>query len=123
MTTRLESGYVLRPGDWKSRCGIFDLFPEAWLEKLPFETCDKSSSAMLEMGKDGTLRYFTNDSDGMRTEVWSVVGGQQCVEGEEGCDEAEGAMFEKEGYDWYVNIGGSRSSLSNGVIKDFGSEV
>lgn len=126
VTKPLESGDSLHPGEWKSQCGIFDLFPEGWLEKLPMDklssSCDVSSSSMLELGRDGTLRYFTKGGDGEREETWSVAGGNdgdQCVEGgEEKCPD-EGATFWEDGTHWYVEMGGIRNSLNEDVIRDF----
>lgn len=134
VTKPLESGDVLLPGQWKSQCGIFDLFPEEWLDKFPLDeisppSCDMSSSSMLELGKDGTLRYFTKDAkEGERKETWSAVvgGGRQCVEGEENDDEEcveKGATFVKEGPNWYLEMDGSRTWLNRDVMRDFTTEV
>lgn len=131
VTRPLESGHVLLPGQWKSQCGIFDLFPPEWLDKLPMDklasSCDASSSSMLEFGRDGTLRYFTKDgADGERKEIWSVAGSgveeEQCTDGEEDEDEQcfdMGATFVKDGNSWYVDMGGSRSILNKDVVRDF----
>lgn len=128
VTKPLESGHVLLPGQWKSQCGIFDLFPEEWLEKLPMDklssSCDPSSSSMLELGRDGTLRYFRKGSDGELEEAWNVEGGStgQCTGAEEEQCFDKGATFVKEGGYWYVDMGGTRTSLARGVIRDFTAE-
>merc|ERR1712032_1430606 len=78
ITRPIESGQVLLPGQWRSQCGVFDLLPTEWLEKLPMAKlspmCDTLSSSMLEFGGDGTLRYFKRDESGKRKEVWSTAG-------------------------------------------------
>lgn len=131
VTSPLESGSVLLPGQWKSQCGIFDLFPDEWLDRLPMEKlcsqCDSTKSSMLELGKDGILRYFTRSGkDGELKEMWKVVGGADSGECYDGEDDAQcsdrGATFMKDGNYWYVEMGGTRSSLSKDVIKDFTAE-
>lgn len=129
VTRPIDSGDVLLPGQWKSQCGIFDLFPKEWLAKLPMDklssSCNTESSSMLELGSDGTLRYFAKGSDGERKEVWSVYGasgGIECSEGEDEVCYDEGATFVKDGSYWYVEMGGSRTSLNRDVIRDFISE-
>ena len=131
VTSPLESGSVLLPGQWKSQCGIFDLFPDEWLDKIPMEKlssrCDSTKSSMLELGKDGILRYFTKSGkDGELKEMWKVVGGTdsgECLDGEEDAQCSDrGATFMKDGNYWYVEIGGTRSALSKDVIKDFTAE-
>lgn len=129
VTTPLASGSVLLPGQWKSQCGVFDLFPPQWLTRLPMEKiapgCDASSSSMLELGSDGTLRYFKKgDADDERREVWSVKGSDegQCQEGEEEQCFKEGATFVKDGYSWYVDMDGSRTELNDDVIRDFATK-
>ncbi|KAL3811974.1 hypothetical protein ACHAXA_009592 [Cyclostephanos tholiformis] len=73
LSSRLESGSILLRGQWKSQCGIFELLPEKWLYSLPmdkiFPSCNPSSSSVLELGRDGTLRYFTRGTDGQRKEA------------------------------------------------------
>lgn len=85
---------------------------------------------MLELGKDGMLRYFTMDGESedgevQRKEAWSAAGrnGGQCVEGEEEdeCTDV-GATFVKNGAYWYVDVGGLRTPLSKDVIRDFTTE-
>jgi len=134
VTRPLESGHVLLPGQWKSQCGIFDMFPPEWLDKLPMDklslSCEASSSSMLEFGRDGTLRYFTKiGAVSERKEIWSVAGPvgeeEQCTDEEE--DESEqcfdmGATFVKDGNSWYVDMGGSRSILKKDVVRDFMTE-
>lgn len=136
ITRPLEPGQVLLPGQWKSQCGIFDLFPEKWLGELPMNklssSCDASSSSVLELGRDGTLRYFTRGDDEERKVMWSFVGGEkECLEEEEEGDEEQcfgsddtqqGAMFDKDGNDWYVNMGGLRTLLNKDVVRDFTAE-
>lgn len=105
VTSPIKSGDLLLPGKFKSQCGIYDLFPEkGWCAA-------SSTSSTLELGSDGTLRYFTKSSsgdDGKRSLVWSVAGGKE-----------EAAKFEKEGYYWYVTMGGTRTTLNKDVIRDF----
>jgi len=139
----LESGEVLLPGQWKSQCGILDLvpeqwlaefqrqnlFPEEWLAKFPMQktyfSCNTSSSPMLELGRDGTLRYFTKGEDGKRKERWSMKCRddmyQNAVEEEEQCF-GEGAIFLEDGNDWFVEIDGTREKLNDDVVRDFTSE-
>mmetsp|Transcript_40195 Transcript_40195/g.85581 ORF Transcript_40195/g.85581 Transcript_40195/m.85581 type:complete len:446 (+) Transcript_40195:199-1536(+) len=126
ITKPLESGDALYPGQWKSRCGVFDLLSPEWLGRFPFErlsrACDPPSSSVLELGRDGTLRYFAKGGDGQRTERWRVEGGgggDQCEEDE--CDECCDieATFMKEGNNWYVELDGTRASLNKDVIRDF----
>lgn len=140
VTRRLESGHVLLPGQWKSQCGIFDLFPEEWLDKFPMNklssSCVASSSSVLELGREGTLRYFTKDSDGERKVMQSFVGGgivydgKQCSESVEGVSDEEcieppqkittgGATFKKDGRNWYVDFGEKPIVLSQDVVRDF----
>ncbi|KAL9185235.1 hypothetical protein ACHAXT_003012 [Thalassiosira profunda] len=123
VTKPLESGSVLLPGQWKSQCGIFDLFPEEWVAKLPLDklssSCDTASSSMLELGRDGTLRYFRKGGGGELQEAWSAVGGGQCTEGAEGDCVDQGAKFVKDGGYWYVDMGGFKTSLNRDVIRDF----
>ena len=123
----LESGSVLLRGEWKSQCGIFDLLPEKWLDRLPMDTllpiCNYSSSSMLELGSDGTLRYFTKGNDGQRKEAWNIesdsgdagqcseVGGGTCLE--------NGVTFVKDEYNWYVVMGQTRNALRRDVARDF----
>jgi hypothetical protein len=123
----LESGSVLLRGEWKSQCGIFDLLPEKWLDRLPMDTllpiCNYSSSSMLELGSDGTLRYFTKGTDGQRKETWNIesnagdagqcseVGGGTCLE--------NGVTFVKDEYNWYVVMGQTRNALRRDVARDF----
>ena len=130
VTKPIVSGDVLLPGQWKSQCGIFDLVPSDLLEKLPMDklssrSCSTTSSSKLELGKDGTLRYFTksDDSDQKTNVVWSVEGGeQQCSNEGEDADEQcfeKGATFIQSGNYWYVDMGGVRTSLNKDVIRDF----
>lgn len=131
VTKPLESGNALYPGQWKSQCGIFELLPQNSLsDKLMDQlssSCDTSSSTMLELGKDGTLRYFTKGGDGRLKEKWKVeseIDGDQCEEEEE-CDQCgceDEATFVKEGNNWYVDMDGTRTSLIKDVIRDFMSE-
>jgi hypothetical protein len=123
----LESGSVLLRGEWKSQCGFFDLLPEKWLDRLPMDTllpiCNYSSSSMLELGSDGTLRYFTKGNDGQRKEAWNIesdagdagqcseVGGGKCLE--------NGVTFVKDEYNWYVVMGQTRNALRRDVARDF----
>ncbi len=127
ITRPLESGSILLPGEWKSQCGLFHLIPQKWLAKLPMDklcpACHTSSTSSLELGNDGRLRYFAVGSDGEKKEMWSVAGGaingELCPEGnDEQCSE-NGALFVKDGHNWYVFMGGSRSSLNKDVIRDF----
>ena len=105
VTSPIKSGDLLLPGKFKSQCGIYDLFPEkGWCAA-------SSTSSTLELGSDGTLRYFTKSSsgdDGKRSLIWSVAGGKE-----------DAAKFEKEGYYWYVTMGGTRTTLNKDVIRDF----
>ncbi len=123
----LESGSVLLRGEWKSQCGIFDLLPEKWLKRLPIDTllpsCNYTSSSMLELGRDGTLRYFTKGTDGQRKEKWKIesvagdagqcskVGGGKCLE--------NGVTFVKDEYNWYVVVGQTKNALRRDVARDF----
>ena len=90
---------------------------------------------MLEMGKDGTLRYFSKSGGGERREVWSVVGNfgvslPECSL-QAGIDENDaslcvqdgdmGATFVKEGESWFVLMGRTRFMLNPDVIRDFTS--
>lgn len=125
VTKPLISGDVLLPGQWKSQCGIFGLFPEEVLEALPMDKLSKScgpSSTSLELGKDGTLRYFKASSgpgDDMKKLAWSVDGNKQCSEEDGDDSQCSGAKFEKVGNYWYVDVGGTRTSLNSDVIRDF----
>ena len=87
--------------------------------------CESSSSSSLEFGSDGTLRYFKEGSDGQRKVVKSITGrfgdGDQCLEGsDEQCTE-NGALFVKDGYNWYLVMGEKRITLSWDVMRDFTS--
>lgn len=132
VTKPIESGDVLLPGQWKSQCGILDLFSEEWLAKLQLEhvafSCNRSSSPMLELGRDGTLRYFTKGDEGKRQEKWSTTGGQGLSQYAEGEEEEEvqcvgkGATFRADGNAWFVEMEGSHLELNEDVIRDFISE-
>lgn len=136
----LESGEVLLPGQWKSQCGILDLFPKEWLAKFPMENlfpeewlakfptqkrfflCDTSSYPMLELGRDGTLRYFTKGEDGKRKERWSMKGKNnmyECAVGEEEQCFGKGAIFLEDGNDWFVEIDETREKLNDDVVHNF----
>ncbi|KAL7494188.1 hypothetical protein ACHAWT_006267 [Skeletonema menzelii] len=124
VTKKIESGDVLLPGQWKSQCGIWDVLPE--LGKF----CNTESSSTLEMGRDGTLRYFTkNSADGEKRESWTLSGyAAQCSESSDQSECATGdvdvssATFVKDGYYWYVELDGKRTSLGKDVVQDFMSE-
>lgn len=122
VTKKIESGDVLLPGQWKSQCGIWDVLPE--LGKF----CNTESSSTLEMGRDGTLRYFTkNSADGEKRESWTLSGNSaaQCSESSDqsecAADDVDGpsATFVKDGYYWYVELDGKRTSLGKDVVQDF----
>ena len=125
VTKKIESGDVLLPGQWKSQCGFWDVLPE--LGKF----CSTESSSTLEMGRDGTLRYFTkNSADGEKRESWTLSGynAVQCSESSDqsecanGDEDGSSATFVKDGYYWYVELDGKRSSLGKDVVQDFMSE-
>lgn len=129
VTRPLESGSVLLPGQWKSPCGLYDLLPQKLRSRLPIDflppACESSSSSSLEFGSDGTLRYFKEGSGGERKVVRSVAGsigsGDQCSQGtDEQCTE-NGALFVKDGYNWYLVMGEKRVTLSWDVMRDFTS--
>lgn len=125
----LESRSVLRPGEWKSPCGLYDLLPRNLRARLPVDilppACDSSSSSSLDFGSDGVLRHFKEGSDGERKLVRSFTGsvgnGDQCSEGSDEQCTVNGALFLKDGYSWYVVIGEKRSLLSWEVMRDFTS--
>ena len=132
VTRPLESGSVLLPGQWKSPCGLYDMLPQKFRTKFPAHVlppaCESSSSSSLELGSDGVLRYFKEGSGGERKVVRSVDGGsignggQRCPEGSnnEQCTE-NGALFVKDGYNWYLIMGDKRIVLSWEVMRDFTS--
>jgi len=126
ITRPIQSGQVLLPGQWKSRCGIWEL--------IPIKNCDLSKSSKLEMGKDGKLRYYSKGASGDLKETWSVGGGgnvAECVAGEDGEEDGqcvkesmkgrEGAKFVNESGRWYVEMSGSRSLLNRDVAREFTS--
>lgn len=121
VTKKIEHGDVLLPGQWKSQCGIWDVLPEKLSEKY----CNTKSSSTLEMGRDGTLRYFTKSSDGEKSERWILSGSAgQCADGQSECvnvddGDSSSATFAKDGYRWYVDLGGKRTTLGNDVVQDF----
>ncbi len=125
VTKKIESGDVLLPGQWKSQCGIWDVLPEKLSEKY----CNTKSSSTLEMGRDGTLRYFTKSADGgEKSERWilSSSGGSapQCADGQSECvdgddGESSSATFVKDGNYWYVDLDGKRTTLGKDVVQDF----
>jgi hypothetical protein len=100
------------------------LLPEKWLYSLPmdkiFPSCNPSSSSVLELGRDGTLRYFTRGTDGQRKEAWNAVSGVydegECSDGK--CVE-NGVTFVKDEYKWYVVMGQTRNELTRDVERDF----
>jgi len=134
VTRPIVSGDVLLPGEWKSQCGLLELMPlklqqiiqssSAFGERVKSK-CDGTKSSMLEMGTDGTLRYFTKSSCGdtlTGKEVWSVPGRKLGCDGNAGgdhCAAQEGASFLKEGESWYVVIDHSQTSMDRDVIRDF----
>lgn len=121
VTKKIESGDVLLPGQWRSQCGIWDMLPE--LGKF----CNTESSSTLEMGRDGILRYFKNDSDGKKYESWILSGNAaQCSESSDQSEcvnsDDEGsssAMFVNDGKSWYVDLDGKRTTLGKDVVQDF----
>jgi hypothetical protein len=122
VTKKVQSGDVLLPGQWKSQCGIWDVLPEKLSEKY----CNTQSSSTLELGRDGTLRYFTKNADGEKSESWSLAGSApQCAESSECAaneDGASSATFTKDGYYWYVELDGKRTSLGYDIVQDFMAE-
>ncbi len=134
VTRPIVSGDVLFPGEWKSQCGILDLMPpqlqqtiqsSSALGKRVKNNCDVTKSSMLEMGVDGTLRYFIKSSSGnifTGKEVWSVAGGKVACDSDarDGqCGAQEGASFLKDGELWYVIIDNTRYSVNRDAIRDF----
>lgn len=121
VTKKIESGDVLLPGQWRSQCGIWDMLPE--LGKF----CNTESSSTLEMGRDGTLRYFKNDADGKKHESWIMSGNaaqcsessdeSECVNSDDG--DSSSATFVNDGKSWYVDLGGKRTTLGKDVVQDF----
>lgn len=132
ITKPIESGDILRPGQWKSQCGVFDLLPDTWLDMLPIEklspNCATSRSSTLELSQDdGKLRYVKENAAGERKEIWSYSGGNSgtsSCSGGGGMDgECHGeATFTEEGSSWYVDIAGFRTSVGKDVIQDFMSQ-
>ena len=160
--TTLTSNLLL-PREWKSTCGILDVLPQQLIfsravqyvggmmknDKCIIDSTMPLSSFMLEMGKDGTLRYFTTNDDGERKEAWSVVGDYsdggggnandntascvkedangQCLQMQKQQDENsnsnnnsnKGATFVKENESWYVIMGKTRTALNKDVIREF----
>eukprot|EP00985_Skeletonema_marinoi_P032493 scaffold39154_cov202-Skeletonema_marinoi.AAC.2 len=121
VTKKIESGDVLLPGQWKSQCGIWDVLPEKLSEKY----CNTKSSSTLEMGRDGTLRYFTKSGeDGEKSESWILSGNNaaQCAESEcVNSDDADisSATFVSDGGSWYVDLDDKRTALGKDVVQDF----
>lgn len=122
VTKKVQSGDVLLPGQWKSQCGIWDVLPEKLSEKY----CNTQSSSTLELGRDGTLRYFTKNADGEKSESWSLAGSApQCAESSECAANEDGtssATFTKDGHYWYVELDGKRTSLGWDIVQDFMSD-
>lgn len=121
VTKKIQSGDVLLPGQWKSQCGIWDILPKKLSEKY----CNSKSST-LEMGRDGTLRYFTKSADSEKSESWSLSGSgaHQCADGGEsncaaGDDGQNSVTFVKDGFSWYVDMDGKRTTLGKNVVQDF----
>lgn len=92
------------------------------MDKL-FPSCDPKSSSILELGKDGTLRYFTKDTNGRRKEAWNVAIGD--VDEEECSDSKcveDGVTFVSDEYNWYAVMGQTRKALNREVTRDFCAE-
>ncbi len=95
------------------------------LGKRVKNNCDVTKSSMLEMGADGTLRYFIKSSSGnifTGKEVWSVAGGKVACDSDarDGqCGAQEGASFLKDGELWYVIIDNTRYSVNRDAVRDF----
>ncbi len=89
-------------------------------------SCNYSSSSMLELGRDGTLRYFTKGTDGQRKGTWSVESDAgdagQCSEVGDGKCLENGVTFVKDEYNWYVIMGQTRNALRQDVARDFFGE-
>mmetsp|Transcript_18188 Transcript_18188/g.27028 ORF Transcript_18188/g.27028 Transcript_18188/m.27028 type:complete len:377 (+) Transcript_18188:129-1259(+) len=121
VTKKIESGDVLLPGQWKSQCGIWDVLPEKLSEKY----CNTKSSSTLEMGRDGTLRYFTKSGeDGVKSESWILSGNNaaqcaesECVNSDDG--DSSSATFVSDGGSWYVDLDDKRAALGKDVVQDF----
>jgi len=117
MTSQLVHGSVMHPGEWRSRCGAFDLVPsfvaEGMLKLIP---CDLEASSMLQY--DGqTLRYYTKEM-GSRVEKWSAdLGLVRCKEDSE-CEET--IKFAQKGTTWYAERDdGSHASVDEIVVDVF----
>ena len=120
VTKKIESGDSLLPGQWKSQCGFWDVLPEKLSEKY----CNTKSS--LELGRDGTLRYYNKGGKGgEKIESWILSGkSAQCEDDESGCvngdnGDVSSATFVKNGNSWYVDLDGKRTTLRKDVVKDF----
>ena len=103
-----------------------NIFPEKWLAKFPMQKryflCNTSSYPMLELGRDGTLRYFTKGEDGKRKERWSMKSKNnmyECAVGDEEQCLGEKAIFLEDGNDWFVEIDGTREKLNDDVVHNF----
>lgn len=124
VTKKIQSGDVLLPGQWRSQCGIWDMLPE--LGKF----CNTESSSTLEMGRDGTLRYFKNDADGNKHESWILSGTGNAAKCSQSSDQSQcmnsddesssSATFVSDGKSWYVDLDGvKRTTLGKDVVQDF----
>lgn len=84
--TPLAPGMVLKPGDWRSRCGLLSVFPESRTGCHP---------NAIEMGFDGVLRMH----DG-KDVLWEMIG-SVCAEDDESC--VDGLKISEDGT---IKIGG-----------------
>ena len=120
-TSKLVHGSLMHPGEWRSRCGAFDLVPSFVADGMSgLIPCDLEASSMLQY--DGQyLRYYTKEM-GLRVEKWSAdLGLVQCNEDSE-CEET--IKFAKKGTTWYATWyaerdGGSYARVDEIVVDDF----
>jgi hypothetical protein len=110
ITRHLQSGLCLLPGEWISKCGVWELIPGG------NKFCDMSSVSKLSMGKDGKLRYFDKDMG----EMWNV--GTCAASDDEQCVmniDCQGAAFTLEGKKWFVEVNGDRKPITKEVVEQF----
>jgi len=95
----IETSVVLKPGTWKSKCGIFGLLPPPVLDLLSFNQCTNS---FLEVHNDGTVSIQNPDK-----ELDILLKGGVCAANDEEC--VDGLVLNENGK---IYIGGTQVKIA-----------
>eukprot|EP00980_Cylindrotheca_fusiformis_P002953 scaffold683_cov124-Cylindrotheca_fusiformis.AAC.22 len=96
LSAPIKVGTTLKPGTWKSKCGLLGLLPPLPLEK--FEFLPQCTNAFLEVHNDGTVSIKDAEK-----ELDVLMTGEVCGEDDESC--SQGLVLEDDGT---VLIGGAQ---------------